>query len=186
MIAVIGDARVEPGSEKDLLAEALGRALVDAGYRVVTGGLGGVMESACRGARQSARYAHGDTIGLLPGHNPADANPFVDIPIATGLDHARNSIVAHADAVIAVGGGAGTLAEMCFAWIYRRLVIGMTVSGWSGELAGRPLDTRTRYPDLPKDCVHPAKSAEQAVELLSRLLEHHARQHRGIVHRQGV
>jgi uncharacterized protein (TIGR00725 family) len=60
------------------------------------------------------------------GRLVGDANPFVDIAIASGLDHVRNSVVAHADAVIAIGGGAGTMSEICFAWIYKRLVIG----GW--------------------------------------------------------
>lgn len=140
LVAVIGDARVEPGGTKDRLAEEVGRLLVDAGFRVLTGGLGGVMEAACRGARSSSRYQSGDTVAVLPGHDPADANPFVDIVIPSGLDHVRNSIVVHADAVIAIGGGAGTMSEICLAWIYKRLIVALRVE-WSIVLRASRVST---------------------------------------------
>jgi uncharacterized protein (TIGR00725 family) len=180
LIAVIGDAKVEPGSVKEKLAEDVGRELIDAGYRVLTGGLGGVMESACRGARLSPKYHSGDTVGVLPGHDPGDANESVDIVIASGLDHVRNSIVAHADAVIAIGGGAGTMSEICFAWIYKRLVIGMRVDGWSGRMAGERVDERIRYPDERDDCVFAADSADQAVRILDDRLQRYSSHHRGV------
>ena len=87
------------------------------------------MEAACKGAHASARYREGDTIGVLPHFDPAEANPWVDIVLATGLDHARNGLVANADAVVAVGGGAGTLCEMTFAWMYKRLIVAVAVPG---------------------------------------------------------
>ena len=93
------------------------------------------METACRGAKSSSKYQPGDTIAVHPGHDPRDANPFVDVAIASGLDHGRNSVVAHADGVVAIGGSAGTLSEICFAWIYKRLIVGMRTGGWSGKLA---------------------------------------------------
>ncbi len=163
LVAVIGDGNVTPGSPKDLLAEEIGRLLVDAGFRVLTGGLGGVMEAACRGARSSSRYRSGDTVAVLPGHDPADANPFVDIVIPSGLDHVRNSIVAHADAVIAIGGGAGTMSEISLAWIYKRLIIALRVEGWSGKIADQRVDERVRYPNEPDDRVFGAASAADAV-----------------------
>jgi hypothetical protein len=163
LVAVIGDANVQPGLPKYVLAEELGRLLVDAGFRVLTGGLGGVMEAACRGARSSSRYQPGDTVAVLPGHDPADANPFVDVVIPSGLDHVRNSIVAHADAVIAIGGGAGTMSEICLAWIYKRLVVALRVDGWSGKIADQRVDERVRYPDEPDDRVFGAASATDAV-----------------------
>jgi uncharacterized protein (TIGR00725 family) len=166
LVAVIGDARVEPGGMKDLLAEEVGRLLVDAGYRVLTGGLGGVMEAACRGARSSSRYQSGDTVAVLPGHDPGEANEFVDVAIPSGLDHVRNSIVAHADAVIAIGGGAGTMSEICLAWIYKRLIVALRVEGWSGRIADQRVDERVRYPDEPDDRVFGADSAAIAVHLL--------------------
>lgn len=184
LIAVIGDATLEPGCEKDRLAEELGRALVDAGYRLLTGGLGGVMESASRGARSSPKYLAGDTVGVVPGHDPGDANEFVDVVIASGLDHVRNSIIAHADAVIAIGGGAGTMSEICLAWIYKRLIIGIRAEGWSGRIADQRVDDRVRYPDEPDDRVFGADSAEQAVDILVSRLPRYRGQHHGVRRRQ--
>jgi uncharacterized protein (TIGR00725 family) len=184
VIAVVGDAVVSTGSPKDVLAEEIGRALVDAGYRVMTGGLGGVMESACRGAKSSSRYAQGDTIGVLPGHDPAEANAHVDIVIPSGLDHVRNSVVAHADAMIAIGGGAGTMSEICLAWIYKRLIIAMRVDGWSGRVAGQRIDDRIRYADEPDDQVFGADSVEQAMAILASRLPRYGAQHHGVRRRQ--
>lgn len=184
LIAVIGDASLEPGSPKAGLAEDIGRLLVDNGYRVLTGGLGGVMEAACRGARSSPKYQPGDTVGIVPGHDPAEANPFMDIAIASGLDHVRNAVVAHADAVVAIGGGAGTLAEICFAWIYKRLIIGMRVEGWSGRLADQRVDDRTRYPGLADDRVFGAATANEVIDLLRRRLHEFSGQHHGVVRRR--
>lgn len=184
LIAVIGDAVVEAGSPKDRLATDIGRSLVDNGYRVLTGGLGGVMEAACRGARSSPKYQPGDTVGIVPGHDPAEANPFVDIAIASGLDHVRNAVVAHGDAVVAIGGGAGTLAEICFAWIYKRLIIGMRVEGWSGRLAEQRVDDRTRYPELADDRVIGAATANEVIDLLRDRLHEFSGQHQGVVRRR--
>jgi hypothetical protein len=170
IIAVVGDGTVAEGAATYALAERLGAALVDAGFRVLTGGLGGVMEAASRGGARSAAHGAGSVIALLPGHDPEDANPHVDVALATGLGHARNSIVAHAEAVIAVGGGAGTLAELAFAWIHGRLVIAFRVPGWSGRLAGARIDDRVRFPSIPDDQVFGVDTPEEAVELLRERL----------------
>ena len=185
LVAVIGDANVPAGSQKDLLAEEVGRLLVDAGFRVLTGGLGGVMEAACRGARSSSRYQSGDTVAVLPGHDPADANLFVDVVIPSGLDHVRNSIVAHADAVIAIGGGAGTLSEICLAWIYKRLIVALRVEGWSGKIADQRVDERVRYPNEPDDRVFGATSAADAVRTVVDRVGAFTRQH-GTIRRRGT
>ncbi len=179
-IAVIGDAGARPGSERYELAEALGLGIVDAGHRMVTGGLGGVMEAACKGARSSPSWTDGTTVGLLPGCDPADANPYVDIAIPTGLDHGRNQVVAQSDAVIAVGGGAGTLSEIAFAWVHRRLIIAMRCGGWSERLADERVDDRVRYPALPEDRAFGASSADEALALLGRYLGHYHRRHRRV------
>jgi uncharacterized protein (TIGR00725 family) len=104
---------VGPGDGGDLrAAEDVGRLLAERGAAIVCGGLGGVMEAACRGATQ----AGGTTIGILPGADRSAANPFVDVAISTGLGEARNALVVQAaDAVIAVGGGYGTLSEIALA-----------------------------------------------------------------------
>lgn len=165
-VAVIGDGAARPGSPAWELALALGERLVDAGFRVLTGGLGGVMEAASRGARRSAAYRPGDTVALLPGHDAEEANEFVDVAVPTGLGYLRNALVAHADAVMAVGGGAGTLSEMALAWLHRRLIVGMRAGGWSERLAGTRVDDRPRFADIPDDQVFAASTAEDAVAVL--------------------
>ncbi len=126
-VAVIGDARVDPGSQVDMLAEDIGRRIVGAGYRLVTGGLGGVMEAACRGGRDAPNWSDGAIVGIIPSSDPSSANPYVDVIIPTGLDHARNQLVAQTSAVVAVGGGAGTSGWMTGFAIRRSRRIGSTV-----------------------------------------------------------
>jgi len=176
-IAVIGDARLAGDDPRRSLAESIGRELVDAGYRVVTGGMGGVMEAAHKGARESPNWFDGAGIGILPGSNISQANQFVDIAIPTGLDHARNAIVAHSAAVIAIGGGAGTLSEMALAWTYGRLVIGLRCGGSSELLAGRRIDGRVRYPEMSEDQVFAADNAAQAMCLLAHWLPRYNKVH---------
>lgn len=184
LIAVAGDAGVGAESVELNLAQEVGRLLVDHGYRMVTGGLGGVMEAACRGGRASTAWKDGAIVGILPGHDPQEANPFVDVVIPTGLDVARNILVAHADALIAIGGGAGTLTEIAMAWQMRRLVLAYRGQGWSGRLADQRVDGRTRYVDMDDDRVHGFDDAEQAIELLRVLLPRHGTGYTGIVRRR--
>lgn len=114
------------------LAEAVGLALAQAGALVLCGGLGGVMEAVCRGARQ----AGGVTVGILPGHDAAAANASVMLPIVTGLGEARNLVLINsAEAVIAVGGGWGTLSEIALARRAGLTVIGVASWQSSGDTA---------------------------------------------------
>jgi uncharacterized protein (TIGR00725 family) len=122
-IAVIGASDASPEQLGE--AEAAGRRLAQLGAVVVTGGRGGVMEAACRGAKS----AGGQTVGILPGVDRADANAFVDVAIPTGLGEMRNALVARAGlAVVAVGGAWGTLAEIAFARAAGKAVFG--VGSW--------------------------------------------------------
>lgn len=125
-------------------AEAIGEGLVNAGFRVATGGLGGVMTAASRGARNAAQWVDGDVIGILPSGVAAEANPYVDIAIATGLGFARNVVLVQtADVVVAVGGGSGTLSEIAFAWQFGKPIVALDLGeGWSAKLAGETLDGR--------------------------------------------
>jgi uncharacterized protein (TIGR00725 family) len=169
ILSIIGDGTVPEGSSEYAQARRLGKLAVSAGFRVACGGLGGVMEAACRGAHESPEYQEGDTLGLLPGSEPEEANPWVDIPIATGLGHLRNALVANADVVIAIGGKAGTLSEIALAWIGHRPVVALGASGWSGRLAGSAVDDR-RLPDDPAgELVHAAESAEEAIRIATEL-----------------
>jgi uncharacterized protein (TIGR00725 family) len=116
-VAVIG-----PGDEPTVAAAEVGRLLAERGAVVVCGGRGGAMEAACRGAKE----ADGLTVGILPGSDSSDANPFVDVVVPTGLGEARNAlVVAAADVVIAIGGGYGTLSEIALALKAGKRVIGL-------------------------------------------------------------
>ncbi|MBA7574109.1 hypothetical protein ES708_15911 [subsurface metagenome] len=110
IIAVIGGGSCS--KEEARLAEEVGRELGKRGATLVCGGLGGVMEAACRGASSEG----GVTIGILPGDDRQSANPYVRIPIVTGIGYARNvAVVKSSQAVIAVGGNYGTLSEISHA-----------------------------------------------------------------------
>jgi len=123
-VSVVGS-----GTEHEANAEAVGRLLAAHGATVVTGGLGEVMAAASRGARS----AGGTTIGILPGETRAAANEWLDHVVVTGIGHGRNlAVVASGDAVIAVGGRYGTLAEIGFALTLGRPVV-VLEPGWEVE-----------------------------------------------------
>ena len=146
ILAVIGGNQCSP-READV-AEAVGRELAEKGATLICGGLGGVMEAACRGARA----AGGITIGILPGEIRQAANPYVQIPIVTGIGYARNVIVAKsAQAVIAIGGSYGTLSEISHALQSNIPVIGLNT--WSLSRNGQP-----------DNSIIPAQSPSEAVE----------------------
>jgi hypothetical protein len=134
-VAVIGASDATPADLEN--ARAAGRRLAELGAIVVTGGRGGVMEAACRGASE----ANGRTIGILPGLDRGDANPYVEFTIPTGLGELRNGLVARAaDAVVAVGGAWGTLAEIAFARAAGKPVFG--VGTWElGEEGVVPVES---------------------------------------------
>lgn len=120
LVSVIGAGQAGP--EALAQAQEVGRLLAGAGYGVVTGGLGGVMEAAARGAAS----AGGLTLGILPGVDPAAANPWCRVVIPSGMGQARNVLVVQAGlAVIAVSGGAGTLSEIGHALKLGRPVAGL-------------------------------------------------------------
>lgn len=126
-------------------ARELGRALVDAGYRVVTGGMTGVMEAASRGAHESAAYVEGSVVGIIPSADAERANAYVDLVIPSGLGYSRNTLVINsADAVVAVAGGAGTLNELAMAWQLDKPIVALDIPGWSQRLAGTRIDERAR------------------------------------------
>lgn len=142
IVAVVGAGLCSP--QEATVAETVGRGLAQAGARLICGGLGGVMVAACRGAKSVG----GLTIGVLPGLSADDANPYVDIPLVTGMGEARNLIIVRtASVVIAVGGEFGTLSEVAFA-----LKLGIPVVGletWELAKGGHPSAAiiRARTPD---------------------------------------
>lgn len=172
MIAVIGKGDAFQGSPDYEIAEKIGFTLIESGYRLVTGGLKGVMEAASRGAQRAARHQDGDVVGILPGFDAKEGNPYLDIALPTGLGLARNVIVAASDAVIIIGGGAGTLSEAALAWQMKRLLLAWrgTDSGWSARLADAPLDSRERFPGRKEDRIFGFDTAGEAVSLIQKHL----------------
>jgi uncharacterized protein (TIGR00725 family) len=146
-VAVIGPS--DASDEQLATAAWCGRLLAEAGVVVVTGGLGGVMAAASRGAAE----AGGLTLGLLPGRDPSAANPWIDLPIATGIGEARNAlVVGAAQVVLAVGLSWGTLSEVSLAMAAGRPVVAVGVD------------------PLPLDgVVHAADAGEAVAEVLARL-----------------
>ena len=181
VVSVIGNRAVEEGSLRYKLAFETGKALVDNGYRVQSGGLGGIMRAGMKGAHASEKYKEGDTIALVPSFDTEIANEYADISVPTGLDVMRNALVANADAVIGIGGGAGTLCEYSFAWSFNRLVIAFENSGgWSEKLAGTRLDDVVRYENIPDDKVYGVTAPEQAIAILKERINLYTRRHQGI------
>ena len=151
IIAVIGGDSPPPPALAH--AGAVGRAIAGRGHTLICGGRGGVMLEAARGAQD----AGGLTIGILPGDDSTEANTHIDVPIPTGLGHARNAVVARsAQAVIAIGGSYGTLSEIAFAAIFGRPIVGLDT--WTAR------DHEGH--DLP---IHPAATALEAVTLAESL-----------------
>jgi uncharacterized protein (TIGR00725 family) len=154
IIAVIGTR--QPSTEEAKLAEEVGQEIAKNGAVLVCGGLGGVMEAACRGA-----FAEGGlTIGVLPGDDSKSANPNVQIPIVTGIGYARNVIIVKtAQVIIAVGGGYGTLTEIAYALDNKKPIIGLKTWRFS----------RNNHAD--KSIIR-ARSAKEAVSKALRLVKH--------------
>jgi uncharacterized protein (TIGR00725 family) len=145
-VAVVGDGGFRESS--DPIAEDVGRELAMHGCILVCGGLGGVMEAACRGAKS----AGGATVGILPGESRSHANPYVDVVIPTGMGELRNALIVRAaDVVIAVGGEFGTLSEVAFA-----LKTGKPVVGIGTWILGKDSG--------PVDAFERAESAVEAVD----------------------
>lgn len=146
VVSVIGDARLDDqGRVEDV--RRIGAALVEAGFRLVTGGMGGVMEAVAYGARHSPHWQDGLIIGIVPSYRTSEANPWCDIVIPSGLQLARNVlVVACADVVVAIGGGAGTLSELALAHQLGKPTIAFGAHGWAGRVAGELLDHRAKEP----------------------------------------
>jgi uncharacterized protein (TIGR00725 family) len=145
-IAVVGGGKCTPAEAE--IAENVGRELAKRGAILICGGLGGIMEAACKGASSEG----GTTIGILPSDKADTANPYVKIPIATGMGEARNLIIVRtAQSIIAVSGEYGTLSEIAFALKNNKPVVGLNT--WSLRKNGE---------DVP--AIIPADNATDAVD----------------------
>lgn len=180
-IAVIGDGSILENTKEFDIAFNLGKALAELGYNIKTGGLGGIMEAVFKGARASPKYRKGSTIAIIPSFNKNEANEYADVVIPTGLDLSRNSLVVDAEAVIVIGGGAGTLSEIAMAWQKYKLIIALNnIDGWGKKLAGQKLDKRIRYQNIPEDCIFSASNVEEVISLLSKYLSLYTKRYHGI------
>ena len=153
-IGVIGGR--ESTEEVSAWAEQVGREIAKSGARLICGGYGGVMAAACRGAQAEG----GETIGVLMGDSCADANPWVSIPIATGLGEARNLIIVRtADVLIAIDGGYGTLMEIAAARCIDKPVVGLQT--WKLRQQKRDLDGDVI------EAMGPAEAVSRALEAVT-------------------
>ena len=150
-------------SESNLeVAEELGREIARRDLVLVCGGMGGIMESACKGAKAE----NGFTVGITPFDSKDASNDYLDVVIPTGLGYARNFLVAKAgDVVIAIDGSAGTLSEMAIAWFSDRPIIALTpTGGWAEKLSGIKIDNRR------SDQIHSAKSPGEALDIAFKIM----------------
>jgi uncharacterized protein (TIGR00725 family) len=154
-VGVIGSRRCSaPIAEA---AREVGRLIAEAGWVLVCGGMGGVMEEACRGARR----AGGVTVGILPGDRREKGNPYLSVTVVTGLGEARNAVVVKSSEVlIAISGGYGTLSEIALAGAAGIPVVGL----FSWVLDARQNEGRSLF-------AHQARSPEEAVSAVRAILE---------------
>jgi uncharacterized protein (TIGR00725 family) len=157
-IAVIGYNKDRCSDIASEMAYEVGKEIAYAGAVLICGGLGGVMESACKGAKENG----GTTVGIIPQEEFLYANEYCDIVICTGLGYARDFIVASsADGIIAVGGGVGTLIELGVGYMTRKAMVAISGSGGVADIyGGKFLDERNRVP------ITVAKDARTAVEVI--------------------
>lgn len=161
-VSVIGSGENATAKQKEI-AEELGRLLARKGFVILCGGRKGVMGAVGKGAREAGG---GLVIGILPGYDKKGANRHLDVAITTGIGFARNQIIAYSgDVIIAVGGEAGTLNEMAFAWAKGKRIIAIRSSGGvAARYAGKKMDSR-KHPAISS-----AGSAREAVEMAERIL----------------
>ncbi|MEK7284491.1 MAG: TIGR00725 family protein [Chloroflexota bacterium] len=165
LITVIGKSARHPDdpvSPRALAAaEEVGRLIAERGAVVVSGGLSGVMEAVSRGAKQ----AGGLVIGILPGSDKRDANPYIDIAITTGMGWMRNTLtVRAADAVIMISGGIGTLNELTVAYEDKPTVILEGTGGWADRMRQVAYDG-VHLEEGRTATLHYAKTPQEAVEV---------------------
>jgi len=166
-LLVIGSAADHCTDEARKLAYEVGAEAAKNGAVVVTGGLGGVMEAACRGAKEN----HGITVGIIPQDEIHYANRYCDVVIATGMGWARDFVTTYsADAVIMVGGGAGALIEACAAYLKGKPIIAVEGSGGVADQVKETfLDERRSVRILSES--DPKRAVEKALELARQNLE---------------
>ncbi|MFX1379534.1 MAG: TIGR00725 family protein [Promethearchaeota archaeon] len=159
VVSVIGASEID----KDMRNKSIeiGRLIAKNNYAIACGGLSGVMEAVCKGAKEEGGF----TIGIIPFVEKSAANKYIDLVIPCPFSQARNIVVVLAgDVCLAIGGKAGTLSEISFAWIYQKPIIALTdVDGWSSKIANQKLDDRRQ------DMIYGVKTPKEAIEKIMEL-----------------
>jgi uncharacterized protein (TIGR00725 family) len=158
-IAVIGYNQDKSNEKTNKIAYEVGTEIAKAGAILICGGLGGVMEYACKGAKEHG----GLTVGIIPQEEVQFANEFCDVVIATGLGYARDFVVStSADGIIAVGGGVGTLIELSVGYMLKKILVTIPSSGGTAKkVGGSYLDDRKRV------FIQTSQNAYSAVKVIS-------------------
>jgi len=161
VVSVIGASEIDKDIEKKTFE--IGRLLAQNKFIVACGGLSGVMEAVCKGVKEE----NGLTIGIIPYEEKSLANKYIDIVIPCPFSQARNIIVVlSGDACLAISGKAGTLSEICFAWIYQKPIVALSsVKGWSSKIANQKLDDRRH------DKIYGVETPQEAISKLKELLD---------------
>jgi len=160
-VSVIGASEIDKDIEEKTIE--IGRLLAKNNYIVACGGLTGVMEAICKGAKEEG----GLTIGIIPQQEKSMANKYVDIVIPCPFSQARNIVVVlTGDICLAISGKAGTLSEISFAWIYNKPIVALSsVQGWSSKIANQKIDDRRN------DMIYGVKTPEEAIDKINELFK---------------
>jgi len=159
IVSILGASEIDKETEEKSIE--IGRLIAKNNYAVACGGLAGVMEAVCKGAKEE----NGLTIGIIPFVEKFRANDYIDIVIPCPFSQARNIVVVlTGDICLAISGKAGTLSEICFAWIYQKPIIALSgVKGWSSKMANKKLDDRR------DDIIYGVETPIEAIEKINEL-----------------
>lgn len=163
-VAIIGSNHFTD-HEQEKFAFELAKSLVNNNYDIINGGMGGIMESTAKGARSSNNFNRVSLIAILPVENKNLGNEYSGIKIATHLGTGRNRlIILNSDAVIAIGGGAGTLSEISIAWEMGKPIAAFTKGkGWASKLANQKIDDRR------SEVIIPLNNVDEAIDWIKGL-----------------
>ncbi|MFX0028755.1 MAG: TIGR00725 family protein [Candidatus Hermodarchaeota archaeon] len=161
VVSVIGASDIDKDIEEKTIE--IGRLLAMNNYAVACGGLSGVMEAICKGVKEKGGF----TIGIIPYSEKDRANKYVDIVIPCPFSQARNIVVVlTGDICLAISGKAGTLSEICFAWIYNKPIVALSsVPGWSSNIANQQLDDRRN------DMIYGVNTPQEAINKINELMK---------------
>jgi len=161
VVSVIGASEIDRELREKTIE--IGRLIAKNSYIVACGGLSGVMEAVCKGAKQEGGF----TVGIIPSVGKSIANKYVDLVIPCPFSQARNIVVVlTGDVCLAISGKAGTLSEISFAWIYLKPIVALTdVEGWSSKIANQKLDDRR------SDMIYGVKTPQEAIEKINELFK---------------